>query len=68
MDQLNLQTMVNLTGGYGEDLERNITTLKKYGAHFLNCVVPAWDKIQQPDYPSWQAAELSARRKRAPLV
>ena len=63
MGELNMKTLVNLTGGYGENLERNIQALSRYDGRFLNCVVPAWDKIQQPDYASWQAAELERAKK-----
>ncbi len=59
MDQLNIQTLNNLTGGYGEALKRNVSELQEgYKGRFLNCVVPAFEKFQEPNYPAWQAEEL----------
>ncbi len=59
MDQLNIQTLNNLTGGYGEALKRNVSDLQEgYKGRFLNCVVPAFEKFQEPNYPAWQAEEL----------
>ncbi len=59
MDQLNIQTLNNLTGGYGEALKRNVSDLQEgYKGRFLNCVVPAFEKFQESNYPAWQAEEL----------
>ncbi len=59
MDQLNIKTLNNLTGGYGETLKRNVSDLQgRYKGRFLNCVVPAYDKFREPNYPAWQAEEL----------
>jgi predicted TIM-barrel fold metal-dependent hydrolase len=64
MDELNLRTMVNLTGGNGEALIRNIAGLdRKYPQRFLNCTEPAWARLPDPDYPAWQAAELARARQ-----
>jgi predicted TIM-barrel fold metal-dependent hydrolase len=68
MDELNIQTMINLTGGAEENLKRNIEVMQgKHKGRFLNCVVPSWDRIRQPDYPSWQAEQLE-RAKEAGAV
>jgi hypothetical protein len=41
MDQLNIETLNNLTGGYGETLKRNVSDLQgRYKGRFLNCVTP----------------------------
>lgn len=64
MNDLNMKTLVNLTGGYGDALKNNIATLTrgKYEGRFVNCVVPAWERIRETDYPRWQAEELSRAR------
>lgn len=68
MDELNLRTLVNLTGGTGDVLERNIVDLQqKYKGRFLVCAEPSYSKYPEPDFPSWQAAQL-ARAKRAGAV
>ncbi len=59
MDQLNLQTMVNLTGGIGEELDQSVELLQKaHPGRFLMCTEPSFARIQEPDYPQWQADEL----------
>jgi len=59
MDQLNIQTLNNLTGGYGKTLKHNVSDLQeRYKGRFLNCVVPAYEKFREPNYPLWQAKEL----------
>lgn len=68
MDELNLKTFLNLTGGYGSDLDRAIETLATaHPGKFLICTEPAWDRIREPDYPQWQADEL-AKAKAAGAV
>jgi predicted TIM-barrel fold metal-dependent hydrolase len=64
MDELNLRTMINLTGGNGEALIRSVAGLDgKYPRRFLNCTEPAWARIRESDYPAWQAAELARARQ-----
>jgi predicted TIM-barrel fold metal-dependent hydrolase len=59
MDELNLQTMVNLTGGTGEELDLAVETLAKaHAGRFLVCTEPSYARIQEPDFPQWQADEL----------
>ena len=68
MDEMNLQMLVNLTGGAGDLLKRNIAWLdRKYPGRFRNCVTPDYPRFKQPDYPKWQADEL-ARSKEAGAV
>lgn len=68
MDQLNIQTLNNLTGGYGETLKQYVSDLqKRYPGRFLNCVQPAYEKIREANYPAWQAEELQ-RAKEAGAV
>ena len=68
MDAMNIQTILNLTGGTGQELKDSIAMLDgKYPGRFLNCVEPAYDKAHEPGYPQWQAEEL-ARAKEAGAV
>lgn len=68
MDQLNIRTLNNLTAGYGEALKRNVDDLQgRYKGRFMNCVVPAYDRLREPNYPAWQAEELR-RAKQAGAV
>lgn len=68
MDNLNLKMLVNLTGGSGDDLVHNAAALaKKYGRRYVTCVEPAWTRIEEPDYPAWQADHI-VRAKKAGAV
>jgi predicted TIM-barrel fold metal-dependent hydrolase len=68
MDQINLHTMINLTGGYGDRLKQNIADLQeRYRGRFFNCVEPAYNRIREPGFPKWQAEEI-ARGKQAGAV
>lgn len=68
MDELNLRTLVNLTGGFGDALKRNVAGLDAaYPGRFLNCTQPAFDRIRESGYADWQAAELG-RSKQAGAV
>lgn len=59
MDELNLQTMVNLTGGTGEEFKLAIETLEKaHPGRFLVCTEPSYARLQEPDFPKLQADEL----------
>lgn len=68
MDELNLRTMLNLTGGNGEALARNVAGLDaKHPKRFLSCTEPTWARLREPGFPDWQAAELG-RAKQAGAV
>ena len=59
MDELNLRVMVNLSGGYGDQLKRNIAAFP--GRHKNRFVVFAnidFRDIDNPDYPARAAAQL----------
>lgn len=61
---LNLKTIINLTGGWGDELKKNVNDLQeRYKGHFVNCVTPAWAKTAEPGYPKWQADELANAKK-----
>ena len=64
MDEINLKTMVNLTGGTGEELARNIEAMQnKHAGRFLVCTVPSYDGLRDTGYPAWQAEELWRARE-----
>ena len=59
MDELNIQTLTNVTGGYGNDLKQNVRDLQeRYKGRILNCVVPGYDRLGEQKYPQWQAEEI----------
>lgn len=64
MDELNIETMVNLTGGWGDELTQAIDGLaKKYPGRFVVCTEPAWTKVNEADYPKWQADQLEKAKQ-----
>jgi len=64
MDELNVKTMVNSTGGHGANLERAIRELPgRYPGRFLVLTEPAWSGIAEPGYPKWQAEEIERAKK-----
>src|SRR5579872_1452347 len=68
MDQLNLKMLVNLTGGTGDILARNIAELQvRHKGRFLVCTEPSYAKYADADYPKWQGEELH-RAKQAGAV
>lgn len=59
MDDLNMRVMVNLSGGYGERLKRNVETQKgKYPNRFAIFANIDFTDIDAPDYPRRAAAQL----------
>ncbi len=60
MDSVNLRTMVNLTGGSGDDLA---TTIKNYDRafprRFLTMTEPTWTRASESGYASWQGDEIA---------
>jgi predicted TIM-barrel fold metal-dependent hydrolase len=64
MDRKNLRTMVNLTGGVGEGLEQNIAKYQTaHPGRFLVFVEPWWEKLNEPDYPKFQADQIEKAHK-----
>lgn len=64
MDRKNIQTMVNLTGGYGSNLEAAIRTLQHaHAGRFVVFTEPSWNKIEQPDFPKFQADQIEAAHR-----
>jgi predicted TIM-barrel fold metal-dependent hydrolase len=56
MDRKNIRAMVNLTGGYGVNLQQAIDKLQSaHPGRFYVFTEPAWSKAADPDYPRVQA-------------
>ena len=68
MDTVNLHTMVNLTGGVGDELAATITTFDRaFPRRFVSLTEPTWTRASEPGYAAWQAEEI-ARAKTAGAV
>lgn len=60
MDRKNVRTMVNLTGGVGEGLDRTIRTFQEaHPGRFLVFTEPRWERSNQPGYSQFQADEIA---------
>ena len=60
MDGINLQTMVNLSGGSGENLQKGLTNLKgKYPTRFIVFANVDFSKIDEPDFGKKAANQLA---------
>lgn len=65
MDALNLQVMVNLSGGYGDRLARVVEQMKgRYPQRFVVFANIDFSGIDDPDYGRRAAAQLAADVKR----
>ncbi len=68
MDAVNVQTMVNLTGGTGEDLATTITTFDRaFPRRFVSMTEPTWVRASEAGYAAWQGNEI-AKAKAAGAV
>jgi predicted TIM-barrel fold metal-dependent hydrolase len=59
MDECNLQTLINLTGGNSETLPAIKQTIAPFGKKFVTGVEPVYRRANDPGYPKWQADELA---------
>ena len=59
MDECNLQTLINLTGGTSETLPGMMKAMEPFGRKFLTAAEPTWKRANEPGYPKWQADELA---------
>jgi predicted TIM-barrel fold metal-dependent hydrolase len=65
MDRKNIRTMVNLTGGYGANLQQAIDKLQTaHPGRFIVFTEPAWSKAADADYPRAQADLIEDAHKR----
>jgi predicted TIM-barrel fold metal-dependent hydrolase len=61
MDKTGVAQVVNLDGGFGENLVQTIERFdKQYPGRFLTYARPDWSKIGEPDFGAQAAAELEA--------
>jgi predicted TIM-barrel fold metal-dependent hydrolase len=68
LDEVNVQTMVNLTGGVGEQLETTIANFDRaFPKRFVSTTEPTWSRAGEEGYAAWQAEELE-RAKAAGAV
>ena len=59
MDAVNLHTMVNLTGGTGEDLTGAIAAFDRaFPRRFISMTEPSWTRASETGYAAWQADEI----------
>ena len=59
MDRINLQTMVDLSGGYGDRLEKGVKNMKgRYPGRFVVFANIDFTNLDAPDYPKRAAAQL----------
>jgi hypothetical protein len=59
MDAVNLHTMVNLTGGSGEELANTVTTFDRaFPRRFVSMTEPSWTRAGESGYAAWQADEI----------
>ena len=64
MDELNLRTLVNLTGGSGEELQQTVSEMvQQHPGRLITCTVPTYSRINEPGYPDWQAEELARAKE-----
>jgi predicted TIM-barrel fold metal-dependent hydrolase len=65
MDRKNVRTMVDLTGGYGENLQQAVDKLQTaHPGRFLVFTEPAWSKAADPDYSRIQADLIADAHRR----
>ena len=65
MDRKNIRTLVNLTSGYGENLQKAIDTLQKaHPGRFVVFTEPAWSKAADSNYPKVQADLIEDAHRR----
>ena len=68
MDAVNLHTMVNLTGGTGDDLAGAIAGFDQaFPRRFVSMTEPSWTRAGETGYAAWQADEVG-RAKAAGAV
>ena len=68
MDAVNLHTMVNLTGGSGDDFVATVKSFDRaFPKRFVSMTEPAWTRASESGYAAWQADEI-AKAKNAGAV
>ena len=68
MDDLNLQTLVNLTGGSGVQLQHTVSEMvQQHPGQLITCTVPTYDRLNEAGYPGWQAEELARAKEQGAM-
>jgi predicted TIM-barrel fold metal-dependent hydrolase len=63
MDAVNLHTMVNLTGGTGDDLAATVAAFDRaFPRRFVTMTEPSWTRAGDAGYAAWQAEEIGRAR------
>jgi predicted TIM-barrel fold metal-dependent hydrolase len=64
MDRKNIQTMVDVTGGYSDNLKEAVEKLSKaHAGRFVVFTEPAWSRAAEPDYPKAQGDLIQEAQK-----
>jgi predicted TIM-barrel fold metal-dependent hydrolase len=64
MDQKNVHTMVDLTGGIGTGLEETMRRFQvPFPGRFVVFTEPWWERSNQPGYPRFQAVQIERAKK-----
>lgn len=58
MDECNLQTLINLTGGNSQSIPEILKAFEPFGKKFVTAAEPVWSRANEPGYAKWQAEEL----------
>ena len=65
MDECNVKAVVDLDGGFGENLDKHLKVLKeKYPERFIVYARIDWSKIDEPDFPEYSARQLEEAVKK----
>jgi len=59
MEECNLQTLINLTGGISGTLPAIRKAMAPFGNKFLTAAEPTWTRANDTGYAQWQADELA---------
>jgi predicted TIM-barrel fold metal-dependent hydrolase len=64
LDRRNVQTMVNLTGGFGRGLTDSVARYDRATpGRFVSFTEPSWHRLAQPDFATFQAEELGRAKQ-----
>jgi predicted TIM-barrel fold metal-dependent hydrolase len=59
MEECNLGTLINLTGGNSETIPGIRKAIAAFGDKFITAAEPVWTRASEPGYDKWQADELA---------
>ena len=63
MDAANVQTVVHLTGGFGEELRKTVHSLSAHPNRFIVCMTPEWRQINAPDFTQRTLKQLEDAKR-----